>query len=157
MTPKVLLKELVAVVEDCTKNLRFVDSFGDAIPISVFEQNLPVKQNDSDDEPYPYIIVRVVEGKLNPNEGSRIIHVWIVIGIVENDLKNQGGEEVSMIEEIIGMRLCEQNVLQHFRLAGPIAWGIEDTDTYPYFYGGMEMDFETHQVQNADRIAERYT
>lgn len=62
MTPYYLQTELRDAVYAATKDLVFKDIHGHWVPLNVYEQNIPITEDDSDEEPFPYCLVRVVEG-----------------------------------------------------------------------------------------------
>lgn len=57
----------------------------------------------------------------------------------------------------VSEQLCKVNVLPHFRAVGNVSWKIQETNTYPFFYGGMEMDFVGTAVRHQNYNEELYT
>lgn len=140
MTPLELQKQLKNAIKECVQDLRFKNYKNEWVELNVFDQGVPIKQDDDEAEPYPYIETRIVEGISN-NDTDDIIHTWIIIGIYNGDLYNNGSSDVLGVMERIKQRFLKKNTLDNFRQVGKIKWALQNTDTYPYYFGGMEMDF----------------
>lgn len=152
MTPLDLQKQLKAAVAECVKDLRFKNVNGDWVDINIFDQGVPIKQDDDEAEPYPYIETRIVDGEDNDK-----IHVWLIIGIFNNDRKNNGTADVLGVMERIKQRFLTDNTLENFRQDGKIKWAIQNTDTYPYYFGGMETDFVGAGMEHTNPEEAKYT
>ena len=68
------------------------------------------------------------------------MRVLLLFGLCDNGLENQGETMLNLINRIV-LRLSQNNVLKTFYQEGKIEWAIDDEDTYPYFFGGMDLTF----------------
>lgn len=68
------------------------------------------------------------------------MRVLLLFGLCDNGLENQGEPMLNLINRIV-LRLSQNNVLKTFYQKGKIEWAIDDEDTYPYFFGGMDLTF----------------
>ena len=59
MTAQILQEELVKEIGVIFRDDLFKDSAGEYIKMNVYEQNLPIRQDEDAPDPIPYVIVRV--------------------------------------------------------------------------------------------------
>lgn len=140
MTPQNLQDEIKEMLEEVSNEIDWKDIDGNRTKLSVFKQNLPKRDTDEDD-PFPYCIIRLVSGRHNAiQDEENSIRVLLIFGLCDNGLENQGETMLNLINRIV-LRLSENNVLKTFYQKGKIEWAIDDEDTYPYFFGGMDLTF----------------
>ena len=140
MTPQNLQDEIKEMLEEVSSEIDWKDIDGERTKLSVFKQNLPKRDTDEDD-PFPYCIIRLVSGNHNAiQDEENSIRVLLIFGLCDNGLENQGETMLNLINRIV-LRLSENNVLKTFYQKGKIEWAIDDEDTYPYFFGGMDLSF----------------
>lgn len=141
MTPQDLQAEIKEFLNEVTEDISLKDIDGKETILQIFNQNLP-KRNTDEDDPYPYCIVRLINGSSNAVEDEENgIRVLLIFGIVNQDMQNRGHEDILGIINRIILRLSENNVLKTFYQTGKIEWVLDDEDTYPYFFGGMDLTF----------------
>ena len=140
MTPQNLQDEIKEMLEEVSKEIDWKDIDENQTKLSVFKQNLPKRDTDEDD-PFPYCIIRLVSGSHNAiNDEENSMRVLLLFGLCDNGLENQGEPMLNLINRIV-LRLSQNNVLKTFYQKGKIEWAIDDEDTYPYFFGGMDLTF----------------
>lgn len=110
--------------------------------ISVFEQELPIRDGKSDD-PYPYIIVKLDTGGVEAPAEAHKVNAILLIGIYDNDRRNQGHKTVLEILEKIQTHYEEYPTLSGgaFQFADPFKWALQDEPSWPYFYGACNLAF----------------
>ena len=113
--------------------------------IRVFEQGLPIQDAESDD-PYPYIIVRLDTGGIDTPTDPHKINVVLLIGIYDDDRKNQGHKTVLEVIERIQAHYEKNPTLSRgaFQFSDPFKWVLQDEPSYPYFYGACNLAFNTY-------------
>ena len=140
MTPQNLQDEIKEMLEEVSCEIDWKDIDGKRTKLSVFKQNLPKRDTDEDD-PFPYCIIRLISGSNNAiQDEENSIRVLLIFGLCDNGLENQGETMLNLINRIV-LRLSENNVLKTFYQKGKMEWAIDDEDTYPYFFGGMDLTF----------------
>lgn len=140
MTPQILQEELKEFLEEVSKDIEWKDLDGNRTSLTICRQNLQKRDTDEDD-PFPYCIIRIVNGESSAVElVDNSIRVLLIFGIHDDALENTGELMFSLINRIID-RLSENNILKTFYQDGKIEWAIDDEDTYPYFFGGMNLKF----------------
>ena len=140
MTPQNLQDEIKEMLEEVSNEIDWKDIDGNRTKLSVFKQSLPKRDTDEDD-PFPYCIIRLVSGIHNAiQDEENSIRVLLIFGLCDNGLENQGETMLNLINRIV-LRLSKNNVLKTFYQKGKIEWAIDDQDTYPYFFGGMDLTF----------------
>ena len=116
---------------------------------SVFRQLLPVLKNDDDDPDqfFPYVIVRLSDGVTNDDLDLWTVTVDILVGVYDEDLNNTGHDRVMIALERITTRFCQEATLgepryKAYRCMPEIVWALQDTDTYPYYFGSIQLKFQ---------------
>lgn len=154
MTPEMLQE---ALIEEC-KTLFVEDRFkapsGELTHINMFPQNLPMVESDEDNDPAPYIIVRIVKGT-DSGEADSVhkVEMLLIIGIFDMDLQAQGHRDVQHIINTIYRRFKTNPVLDNqYRQEGPIEWDIQDDSYYPYFFGALKTSFIIPAIRREDEF-----
>lgn len=151
MTQQNLQDEIKEMLIEVSKDIVWKNLDGDQTNLEIFKQNLPKKETDEDD-PFPYCIIRLIDGSYNAiNDAENKIRVLLIFGIHDNAEENQGDIMLNLINRIV-IRLSENNVLKTFYQVGKIEWVIDDEDTYPYFFGGMTLEFAPAHIQRRSDI-----
>lgn len=122
-------------------------------------QNLPLKDARSEeDDPFPYIIVRLDHGGVETVTDPHKVSVLLVIGIFDDSLgdfrdpppdegewdnRNFGPSAVLEIMERIQEHYEKKpslsgNAIYH---DGSFHWAMQDEQSYPYYFGACELEF----------------
>ena len=114
-----------------------------------YAQFLPKLQNDDDDPDqfFPYFIVRIDKGKTEDDDSLWTVTVDILLGIHDADTKNDGHLSIMTAITRITKRFAEEATLGYagrkaFRCHSEMEWALQDEDTWPYFFGGVELMFD---------------
>lgn len=133
---------LVSDLQKLFENRRYKTPDGGTAALSVFSQNLPKRVSEDDDDPFPYIIVRIDSGDIDTQTDPYKVAVFLLIGIFDDDAKNQGHRAVLEIMEVIQQQYEETPLLDgQFTFTDPFHWALQDEESYPYFFGGVEVNF----------------
>ena len=65
MTATNLQIALAKDIAEIFKGDLFKDSAGQYVPINIFEQYLPIRKDEDEPDPVPYVIVKIEEGKVS--------------------------------------------------------------------------------------------
>lgn len=155
MVPEMLQDDLVEEYKKLFAEDRFKSPSGNSVLINVFPQSLPINESDDDDDPAPYIIVRIVDGEDNGTSDSNYsIKVLTIIGIFDDDLSNQGHRSVLHIINTIYKRfMANPNLNNKYVCDGPFLWEIQDDAYHPYFFGAITMNFNIPAIRREDIFA----
>jgi len=170
-----LQKDIAEEVEGILKCMLLKDIEGNLVHMKAFPQRLPkrlqnVRTTDTDnddaeisdeavmsddggvaeeiygDDPYPYCVVKVNSGELDPVQGVQEIQTLLIFGIYDNDAECQGHHTILNMIHKVSERFTKNPYLKEkYRLnfdAG-ITWLVDDEDQYPYYFGAMEMTWDT--------------
>lgn len=114
-----------------------------------YAQFLPKLKNDDDDPDqfFPYFIVRIDRGKTENDDSLWTVTVDILIGVHDADTKNDGHLSVMNAINRIVTRFAQEATLGYaghkaFRCHSDMEWALQDEDTWPYFFGGVELKFD---------------
>ena len=161
MTPSVLQDALVSELGDLLSHETYPNSRGEHVPIKVYPQDLPIQNSfDEEGEPFestpdPYLIVRLNEGSVENTDSAQTVDVILVICLYDNQSNRQGYRDVLHVMNQIMERYGKNQMvgpMEHgrtalpFTLLHPIKWVMQDDDTHPYYFGAMNLKFETPAV-----------
>ena len=148
MTARELRADLVEDISEAFKERRYKNPTGEFVQLNVFPQRLPKREHGNDEDPFPYVIVRLDSGDIASQTDPHKIDVILVVGLFDDDLENQGDERVLEILEEIQSRYEAQPVLNgKFRREDPFSWALQDEESYPYFYGAAHMTWSTYATR----------
>lgn len=165
-----LQDDLAADLAETFKNFRLKDPQGEAVRLNIFKQSLPIPtakdipetvtdeeleegvyDAEAEEDPYPYIIVRVEQGKIENIDQEQTVVVNLIIGVIDRDFNNQGHKDVLNIIQKIYERFAKNAILaQKYECVMPIEWALQDEESFPYFFGGMALNFETIPIRRED-------
>ena len=94
MTAQILQEELVKEIGVIFRDDLFKDSAGEYIKMNVYEQNLPIRQDEDVPDPIPYVIVRVETGQAKGGVEPQEVFVTLLIGYFDDDAGNNGHKGV---------------------------------------------------------------
>lgn len=151
MTPSDLQDALCKEIKYVLSEMLFLNPKGEAVRMQTYAQSLPHRleslDTPTDDEaytgdPYPYTIVKIDTGKFTE---PLIIKMALVIGIYDNDLKNQGHKRILNIIQKLNERFTKNPTLNGvFRMSlNSFDFVLPGDNTYPYFFGTVNMNWET--------------
>lgn len=141
MTARELQQDVVEDLRELFKHdLYNTPSDGKSAP-NVFSQYLPKLQNEDDDDPFPYIIVRVDSGGIDTPTDPHKVALILVIGIYDDNELNQGHATVLEMIERIQMHYEETPVLKEFSFTDPFGWALQDEQSWPYYFGAVNLTF----------------
>jgi hypothetical protein len=137
----------------------FKNSIGNDVELKSFIHSLPVKTGDDEsktdaDYPEPYIVSEVTGGKQASENDPHVVSVAAVICVCDDNTARHGHQDVLAIIHKIIERFGKNPLLAgRFNLRYPIEWSLSDEDTYPYYYGGLLMQFEVAAIEKEDELA----
>ena len=145
-----LKNELVKVFE----GFKLKNICGEEVNINVFSQNLPFRNSDDEEEPFPYIIVRLTEGSINDTESEQDVTTQLIIGTYDNSEDANGHKDTINIIQKIHERFFKNPVLaKKYIIQAPFKWVLQEEDTWPYYFGGIEVSWKTRSFEREDKFA----
>jgi len=118
---------------------------------NIFGQSLPIRENDEAEDPYPYIIVRLDSGDMK--EGSaHLVKTRLMIGTFDDNADTNGHKDILNVIQKIYERFAKNPVLMSKYVMRddeetPFTWVLQDDDTYPYYFGAIEMVWKTRAIR----------
>lgn len=154
MTPLDLQDELAKVIEELFSGYDYRLPGGGRSKLNIFTQHIPINQTDDEEEPVPYIIVRLSSGD---DDGTRdsynTVRVLIIAGIFDDSLEAQGHRDISNIFQMIYQRFHENPSLSKARYSGEFHWALQEDNYYPYYFGACSMEFYIAAIRREDEFA----
>lgn len=151
MTVNTFLKDFKAELEGLFADFPLTDESGAQVRLNVFIDSLPIPEGEDSPEPFPYLVIRAMEGGKDEPDAAEVVKVIILIGIYDGSTENRGYVDVRNVIDRLRQRFERDPVLagKYLRLHSasyPIRWTIPDEDTWPYFFGGVELSFALPSV-----------
>lgn len=167
-----LQDDLADDLAEIFKHFRLKDPQGKTVGLNIFKQTLPIPTaaempdavTDEEleegvydaaakEDPYPYIIVRVEQGTIEQIDQEQTVIVNLIIGVIDRDYNNQGHKDVLNIIQKIYERFAKNAILaKKYECTMPIEWALQDEESFPYFFGGMALRFETIRIKREDPL-----
>lgn len=172
MVATFLQDDLVEELKLVFKDLRYKTPGGELSEINIFPQALPIPgpaeplEGESteyleeglgvtdpvkEEDPYPYAIVRIEDGKIETIDGNQAVTVLIILGTYNDSLENQGHKDILNMIQRIYERFAKNAILaKKYELIHPISWSLQEEESYPYFIGGVALTFNTLEIRRED-------
>lgn len=154
-----LEESLAAEFESLFAERTFMNSIGHSVRLKSYVHSLPVKQGDDDvllDEhlPEPYIVSEIQGGKKASDDDGHTVTVYVVICVCDDNTARHGHQDILSIIQRIVERFGKNPVLGgRFVMKPALDWSLSGEDTYPYYYGGLLMQFEVPAIEKEDELA----
>lgn len=150
MTPLMLYDDLIAEVENILRDVVTKNTAGeDVVGVKGYKYRLPLITADDEDESqfFPYFIVRLSGGKTEDDDSPWLVTADILLGVCENDKDVLGHEHIMVMIQRITDRFAAEPLLNNkFRAEQDMEWAIQDEDTYPFYFGGVEIKFRVPKI-----------
>ena len=152
MTPLMLQDDLVEEIRRIFEGCRYREPSGNCVPVNVFAQNIPVNQTDEEDEPFPYIIVRLGSGSdSGKGDSFNTVDISMVIGTWDDSADAQGHRDVMNMIQKIYERFHEAPCLNGRAVyTGEFEWVMREDLYHPYFFGACGMSFNIPAIRRED-------
>lgn len=172
MVASFLQDDLSEELKKIFSGFKLMDSKGKLHDINIFPQSLPmlipkeqsnippeILENGLIDEevqedPFPYIIVRIEDGEIADEASVQSVNTNILIGVYDDSHAKQGTKDVMNIIQKIYERFAKNPVIAgKYTIQYPISWALQDEESYPYYFGGMALAWETAAIRREDKYA----
>ena len=164
---------LAAELADIFQHFYLENPQGSRVHLNIYKQSLPIPtakdipdtvtdeeleegtyNAEANEDPYPYIIVRVEQGSIKEIDSEQTVAVNLIIGVIDRNYNNQGHKDVLNIIQKVYERFAKNAILKDkYECVMPIEWVLQDEESYPYFFGGMALNFETLRIRREDPYA----
>lgn len=125
------------------------------VPLQVFSQDVPILETGSEEDPVPYVIVRLSDGSDDGGRDSEnLVNLVIIIGIWDGGLKRTGYRDVMGIIQKIYMRFHRNPDLNRkAAYKGNFKWAIQNDAYQPYSFGACHVTFRIAAIRREDEFA----
>lgn len=168
--PVNLRKALQAEVEALTEGMTFrqpdseeraaMKVFGQALPVpprkagTTTEASIDYVEEEQEDAIFqcPWCMVKIDGGEANGPNADVTVNVAVCFGIFDDSLDNDGSDDVLNLIEKVYQRFARDPVLAHqYICQQDFEWGLQDEDTWPYFFGAIGMSFSYMGIQRESK------
>jgi len=154
MTATMLQEEIVKELETIFRGDLFKNSLGEYVKLNVYEQQLPIKEDEDSPDPMPYIIVRLETGSTKSGTDPQEVLVTLLFGYFDDSPENNGHKGVLGMIQKVHERFEKQPMLANqFMFQDPFDWALQDEESFPYFFGAASMTFKTAAIRKEDKFA----
>lgn len=165
-----LQDDLIEELRNIFQHFRLPDPTGERVPLNVYSQDLPIPEAQeipdtvTDEEleegtydamaesiPFPYIVVRVMDGEIKSPGSDQTVDINLLIGVIARTHDNQGHRDVMNIIQKIYERFAKNSVLAaRYECLYPMQWALQEEGSFPYYFGGMSLQFTTLPITRED-------
>lgn len=154
MTATILQEELVKELETIFHGDLFKNSLGEYVKLNIYEQQLPIREDEDAPDPMPYIVVRLETGSTKSGTEPQEVLVTMLFGYFDDAPENNGHKGVLGMIQKIHERFEKQPMLANqFMFQDPFDWALQDEESFPYFFGAASMTFKTAAIRKEDKFA----
>ncbi len=143
---KALQKEIEKILKDVITK----DPDGkQCVGVSVYRQYLPKVEEDDEDitKYFPYAIVRIMDGLTEDDYNAWLVTVNILLGAYDEGPDMAGDDHIMiMIQRIINRFSQEARIAPNYTCERSMDWALQDEDTYPYYFGGVQLKFRVPKM-----------
>lgn len=172
MVASFLQDELAEELKVIFDGFHLKDPDGNLSEINIFAQNLPMPESAAQEEvpieqlengladdvtkedPYPYIVVRVEDGEIEDPASAQKVSTMLLIGVYDDSYEKHGHKDVMNIIQKIYARFAKVPVLNgKYTIQYPISWTLQEEESYPFYFGGISLEWETAAIRREDKFA----
>ena len=150
-----LMKEIEEITSEITYKLASAEG-GTKNGVTAYRQQLPVITADEEDADqfFPYAIIRLEGGETQDDNDCWSVKTDILIGCYDDNQANDGHLDVLETIQRITDRFAKRPLLaRKYYATQHIQWALQDEDTYPYYFGGVEITFNLPKIGREDDYA----
>lgn len=138
---KELQNKIINELKTVFDGLLLSNQKNERVPINIYPQYLPPKSSSNEIDYFPFIVVKLVNGQDDEEKAS--CKVIFIIGIYDSDTNYQGYDDIINIIEKIRINFISKRLLANkYELELPVEWSISEEESYPFFYGGIETNWQ---------------
>lgn len=142
MIPIELRKSLKAEMDTLFESFWLKNANGDMCRLNIYEQRLPAKKHQDDEDHFPYLVIRIQDGEETGEIDPHTCRVLFIVGIIDESGNNRGEDDVLNILAKIQQHLFIKRVFAgKYRVEYPFSWSLPEEDVYPYYFGGLETNW----------------
>lgn len=157
MVPAEFLRDLVDEIHSITEQITYYKADGTTVQgATCYQQQLPVITEDEDDVSafFPYCIIRLLDGETQDDNDCWLVKTNILIGCYDEANDTNGHLDVLETIQRITDRFAKKPLLSKKYMAQQhVQWALQDEDTYPYYFGGIELSFYLPKIGREDDYA----
>lgn len=154
MTHLYLITDLKEEIEKILKDIKTKSVAGEEVAgVKGYEQSLPIITDDEDDPDkfFPYFIVRLQEGETPDDSEPWEDTVSVLFGVHDDDREANGHRHIlTMIQRVTDRFAKEPLLKEKYRASEKMAWALQEEDTYPFYFGGVELKFRVPKMGRSD-------
>ena len=154
MTPWDLQTALIAEIEKLLADMQMENAAGEIVTgIKGYEQRLPEVTEDEEDQSqfFPYFIVRIEEGNTPSDDEPWLVGTTVLFGIYDDSKETNGHRAILAAMDKVMNRFLERPLLDNkFRANQNVSFALQDEDTYPYYFGGIDIKFYVPKIGRSD-------
>ena len=148
-----LMEDIKIDLDNLFKKSKFKTSMGEYKTFEIYKGSLPIPDSEESPEPMPYIIVQLVNGEIRLS--SNIVSVRLILATYDDDKNNKGYFDILNAIEKIRQHYTKYPILNKRYVAkiddkNSFEWSLPDEDTYPYYFGGIQLNFEVAHCDRED-------
>lgn len=151
MTDIDLLDGLAEEIREALEGFQLRSAKDNIIPVNVYTQNPPLKEDKNDERIYPYVCVCLDEEEIQDPQSRMELSTYCIIGVIDRGMDRQGFRDVLLIANRIYQHIFRKGIIAGaFSPVHPFRIELQKDNTYPYFFGGTEIRWELPVLEKED-------
>lgn len=150
MTAYALQDDLIEEISDLLKDITTENTIGETVDgVTGYAQRLPEIAESEEDasQLFPYFIVRISDGTTEDDEEPWMVTINVLLGVCDWDKSGAGFRHIlNMIQRITDRFISEPLLKNRYRASQEMNWALQEEDSYPFYFGGIEMKFEVRKI-----------
>jgi hypothetical protein len=139
------------------EGFRLVNAKKESSKVNVYPQNLPIKKEIKDTSHFPFILVSLEEINIENQNTDEENLIYLVFGNHDANENRQGYKDIiNMITKVKDYLISTHLICGKYELGYPVRCVFQKEDTFPVYYGGMELRFKLPCTGANQHIEEKY-
>lgn len=136
-----LLPLLAKEIGELTKHIWFAGPDGSKRRMAVYEQLLPLREDEEEPELFPYCVVKFSRSSLQNVSEREDVDILLDFGIYYDASDRQYQYIMFHIFNLVKKRFLADNFLENYRCEPEMTFALspDDEATYPYYFGAIGM------------------
>lgn len=127
--------------------------------VNIYRNRLPIVAGGDDDEDvfFPYCIVRLDSSVTEEDGDFDHVSVGFYFGAYDDDREGGGDVYIQAMIDAVKTRFEEEPLLDKlFRAEPDTDWALQDADSYPYYFGALEITFSIPKMKRKDPFTDGF-
>lgn len=155
-----LQQALIDEIERLAKDMELINKRGERAALKGYQHAVPflaaLPMDFTEEEPpedeldlFPYFVTRIDTVRYHDEraEGSNQAHLLLLFAVYDNDAELKGYYSLTALMERVANRFQSNPILDAFYCEKKMEMAFQEDDTYPQFFGAIEMTWNLPDIE----------